>query len=71
MMKLDDMDDYGQFLKNTSGNFSALIKVPTNTQWAELYMTRKDVNRGEIEANVKSNGKWNQVRGILGLPCRK
>lgn len=71
MMKLDDMDDYGQFLKNTSGNFSALIKVPTNTQWAELYLARKDVNRGEIEANVKvSNGKMNQVRGILGLPLQ-
>jgi hypothetical protein len=71
MMKLDDMDDYGQFLKNTSGNFSALIKVPTNTQWAELYLSRKDVNRGEIEANVKvSNGKMNQVRGILGLPLQ-
>lgn len=71
MMKLDDMDDYGQFLKNTSGNFSALIKVPTNAQWAELYMARKDVNRGEIEANVKvSNGKMNQVRGILGLPLQ-
>lgn len=71
MMKLDDMDDYGQFLKNTSGNFSALIKVPTNAQWAELYMARKDINRGEIEANVKvSNGKMNQVRGILGLPLQ-
>lgn len=71
LMKLDDMDDYGQFLKNTDGNFSALIKVPTNAQWAELYLARKDINRGEIEANVKvSNGKMNQVRGILGLPLQ-
>jgi Right handed beta helix region len=71
MMKLDDMDDYGQYLRNSGGNFSALIKIPTNPKWAELYMARKDVNRGEIEANVKvSNGKWNQVRGILGLPLQ-
>ncbi|MFN8344478.1 MAG: right-handed parallel beta-helix repeat-containing protein [Spirosomataceae bacterium] len=71
MMKLDEMDDYGQFLKNSNGNFTSLINVLANKQWAELYMTRKDVNRGEIEANVKvSNGKWNQVRGILGLPLQ-
>ncbi|MEZ4903551.1 MAG: right-handed parallel beta-helix repeat-containing protein [Spirosomataceae bacterium] len=70
-MKLEDMDDYGQFLRNSSRNTSALIKVSINTQWAELYMSRKDINRGEIEANVKvSNGKWNQVRSILGLPLQ-
>lgn len=71
MMKLDEMDDYGQYLKNSSGNATAMIKVPVNTKWSELYTTRKDVNRGEIEANVKvSNGGWNQVRSILGLPLQ-
>lgn len=71
MMKLDDMDDYGQFLKNSKGNATAMIKVPVNSQWAELYTARKDVNRGEIEANVKvSNSGWNQVRSILSLPLQ-
>lgn len=71
MMKLDDMADYGQYLKNSDGNITAPIQIPVDKKWAELYTTRKDVNRGELEANVKvSNGKWNQVRGMLGLPLQ-
>jgi hypothetical protein len=71
MMKLDDMEDYGQFLKNSGGNQTAAIKIPVSSKWSELYLGRKDINRGEVEANVKvSSGKWNQVRGILGLPLQ-
>lgn len=71
-MKLDDLDDYGQYLTAESGgNFTSAIRIPANGAWAEKYLARVDVNRGEVEANVKvSNSGWNQVRGILGLPLQ-
>jgi len=71
-MKLDDMDDYGQYLTpESTGNLTSLIKVPVNHDWSELFLGRVDVNRGEIEANVKvSNSGWNEVRSILGLPVQ-
>ena len=67
-MKVSEMEDYADFIKESNGNVSELIQLQMNSDWASLYAARKEISRAAIDASSKvSNSTENQIRGILGL----
>lgn len=71
-LSLRDMEDFAQFLSPQSGgNTTATPNLPIPKGWSEIYLSRRDISREEVDASVTvSNSAENQVRGILGLPLQ-
>lgn len=71
-MGLADTEDYAQYLTPQSGgNTTATPLLPIPKSWSEIYLSRRDISREEVDASVTvSNSGENQVRGILGLPLQ-
>ena len=68
-LKLDEMEDFAETInEESSGNFSAEVKIPLDPKWAEIYFSRKMQSRAALDASVKAtNSTANQIRGMLGL----
>ena len=68
-LPLADMEDYAENLNPYSaGNFSSMVELPVDQNWANLYFNRADISREEVDASVTvSNSAANQLRSILGL----
>jgi hypothetical protein len=69
MMKVEYLLDESVHLdQNSEGNKSVLIEVNVAERWAEIYASRVEVTREEVDASVHaSNSGANQLRGMLGL----
>jgi len=68
-MKVADILDESMFLDPYSdGNESVLIKIDVAKRWANIYASRTEVSRADIEASVHaSNSGANQLRSMLGI----
>lgn len=68
-MRVDDILDEAMLVDQVSeGNESLLIQIPIAERWANIYASRIEVSREEIDAAVKvSNSGANQLRSMLGL----
>lgn len=52
----------------SDGNTGLLIKVPVGERWAEIYASRQEVSREQVDAAVTvPNTGANQLRSIFGL----
>ena len=71
-MPLEELEDYAEFLDpHSSDNFSAVIEMDINPDWAALYFGRVKVSRADVDAAAKvTNSGENQLRSILGLPLQ-
>jgi len=71
-LKLDEMEDYANFITKESGNnYSQEIKLDVNKIWAGKYFSRKEISRAEVDAAAKvSNSGANQLRAMFGLPLQ-
>lgn len=69
IMKIDDILDESTVLdQNSIGNKAMLIKIPMAERWANIYGSRKEISREEVDASVHaSNSGANQLRSMLGL----
>lgn len=69
MMKVDYLLDESSYLDPSSnGNKAVLISIPVAKRWAEIYTSRDEVTREEVDASVHaSNSGANQLRSMLGL----
>ncbi len=53
---------------NSEGNMAAMIQIPVGERWANIYASRVEVSREEVDASVHaSNSGANQLRSMLGL----
>lgn len=70
-VKVSELEDEADQLKDSTGNVSAEIKVPVGEAFAKLYAGRKEISRAEVDAKAKaSNNGANALRGMLGLPLQ-
>lgn len=70
-IKVDNLEDSADQLKDSTGNVSEAITVPVGKRWAELWAGRKEVSRAEVDAKAKAaNNGANALRGMLGLPLQ-
>lgn len=69
MMKVDYLLDESTLVdQNSSGNIAAMIKIDVSERWANIYASRVEISREEVDASVHaSNSGANQLRGMLGL----
>lgn len=69
MMKVEYILDESTYLdQNSEGNKAMLIQIPVAERWAEIYASRVEITREEVDASVHaSNSGANQVRSMLGL----
>ena len=69
MMKVEDILDESENLDpNSNGNESALIQIAVAKRWAEIYASRVEISRADVDASVSaSNSGWNQLRSMLGI----
>lgn len=68
-MKIEYILDESTFIdQNSDGNKAMLIKIPVGKRWGEIYASRVEVTREEVDAAVSANNSGaNQLRSILGL----
>ena len=68
-MKVEYLLDESVYLdQNSEGNIAALIQISVPERWANLYASRVEVTREEVDAAVNaSNSGANQLRSMLGL----
>ncbi len=68
-MKVDYiLDESMRVDQNSEGNMAAMIKIDVSERWAEIYGSRVEITREEVDASVHaSNSGANQLRGMLGL----
>ncbi len=68
-MRAEDILDESEKLNpNSIGNESILIKIPVAERWAQIYASRIEISRAEVDAAVSvSNSGANQLRSMLGL----
>lgn len=69
MMRVDlILDESMRLDQNSIGNTATLIKIPVAERWANIYGSRKEISREEVDASVHaSNSGANQLRSMLGL----
>lgn len=54
--------------QNSEGNIAALIEIPVGDRWANIYGSRVEISREQVDASVHaSNSGANQLRSMLGL----
>lgn len=68
-MSVEDILDESEKLDQYSqGNESALIKINVAERWANIYASRIELSRADVDAAVSvSNSGANQLRSMLGL----
>ncbi len=68
-MSVEDLLDESEKLNPYSqGNESALIKINVAEKWANIYASRIELSRADVDAAVSvSNSGANQLRSMLGL----
>ena len=68
-MKAEDILDESEKLNpNSIGNESLLIKISVAKKWAQIYASRIEISRAEVDAAASvSNSGANQLRSMLGL----
>lgn len=68
-MAVADILDEAMYLDPMSdGNQGLLIKIPVAESWAEIYASRQEISREEVDAAVTvPNTGANQLRSIFGL----
>ncbi len=68
-MKVEYILDESSLLdQNSAGNKAMMIKIPVGNRWAQIYGSRVEVTREEVDAAVSaSNSGANQLRSMLGL----
>tara|TARA_B100000949_G_scaffold71910_1_gene64017 strand:- start:16755 stop:18080 length:1326 start_codon:yes stop_codon:yes gene_type:complete len=68
-MAVADILDEAMYLDPMSdGNQGLLIKIPVAERWAEIYASRQEISREEVDAAVTvPNTGANQLRSIFGL----
>ncbi len=71
-LPLEEMEDYAENLRPESvGNYSKVVKLDLNAEWAKLYFNRQKISRAEVDAaSTVTNSGENQLRSILGLPLQ-
>lgn len=69
MMSVEYLLDESTYLdQNSEGNIAALIQISVAERWANIYASRVEVTREEVDASVNaSNSGANQLRSMLGL----
>lgn len=69
MMNVEYMLDESVLLNQDSdGNSAELIKIPLAERWAQIYASRVEISRAEVDAVVHaSNSGANQLRSMMGL----
>jgi hypothetical protein len=68
-MSVEDLLDESEKLDQYSqGNETALIKINVAEKWANIYASRIEISRADVDAAVSvSNSGANQLRSMLGL----
>lgn len=68
-MRLDAILDEAMYVDpNSDGNETALIQIPIAERWANIYASRVEISREQVDAAVTvSNSGANQLRSMLGL----
>ncbi len=68
-MRVEDILDESEKLNQYSqGNESVLIKIPVAERWANIYASRIEISRADVDASVSvSNSGANQLRSMLGI----
>ncbi len=68
MSVADILDESEKLDPNSQGNESALIKINVAERWANIYASRIELSRADVDAAVSvSNSGANQLRSMLGL----
>ena len=68
-MSVDYILDEAMYVDHFSdGNESTFIKIPIAERWANIYASRVEISRAEVDASVSVSNSWsNQVRSMFGL----
>lgn len=62
------LDESTYLDQNSEGNVALLIQIPIAERWANIYASRVEISREEVDASVNaSNSGANQLRSMLGL----
>jgi len=69
MMKVEDiLDEATKIDPYSDGNESALIQIAIAKRWAEIYASRVEINRVDVDASVRAtNSGWNALRSMLSI----
>jgi len=68
-MRVEDILDESEKLNpNSTDNKTALLKINVAKRWANIYASRIEISRADVDASVSvSNSGANQLRSMLGL----
>ena len=66
-MRLIDIEDEGEFIRDARGNSNAAVSFDVNPQWGNYYASRNVIDRNAAEAEVRAVDAWyNDVRSFFG-----
>lgn len=66
-MKLRDIEDEGEFIRDARGNSDTAVSFELDPQWGNYYASRNVIDRNAAEAEVQVVDAWyNDVRSFFG-----
>jgi len=71
-MTIEEIEDESDFMSyESTGNITKAIQVPVSNEWAQVYASRKEITRAQVDAQAKAhNNDANALRSMLGLNLR-